>query len=166
MEREDKKIYYGIKKTPKNQRRATMTEAVEKNKVGYYGIKKIDSKTIQLGKIKKGQVQNLETLRSKLVGIKSVIKRHKTSLQRNLKDSERRKIEKLKDEEEEKYRTLLVQYKNQENNSKNKNKKQKKHTNEEVEEEVKPKKKGLSCPECGMTFNHYSSKSRHMKKQH
>ena len=45
-------IYCGVSKIPKGQKRGSMKECAEKGQIRYYGIKKIDKKTMELAKNK------------------------------------------------------------------------------------------------------------------
>ena len=60
-------IFCGIGNVPKNKKRGTMRECAEKGQIRYYGIKKIDSKTLSMSKDKKKDDNVLPETREKLI---------------------------------------------------------------------------------------------------
>ena len=162
---DDKKIYYGIHSTPKGARRASMQEAVEKNRVGYYGVKKIDSRTLQFLKLKEKESKIVDNLKAKLVGIKSEIKKiNNIELKRNFSTTKqtnehKKKWTEKRNELQDKFDRLLKEYQRL---------KEGKIKGIEVKEKQKVKTAGkkIECSICDKTFSHASSKSRHMKKFH
>jgi hypothetical protein len=70
-------IYCGIGKIPKGQKMGTMRECAEKGQVRYYGIKKIDAKTLSLAKNKDVVPETKEKLILSMVSLRGIIKRNK-----------------------------------------------------------------------------------------
>ncbi len=70
-------IYCGIGKVPKGQRLGNMKECAEKGQVRYYGIKKIDPKTIELTKKKDKIPETRDKLIIKISGLKGSINKFK-----------------------------------------------------------------------------------------
>lgn len=67
--------YCGIKKIPKDRKRGSMKECAEKGKISYYGIKKVDSKIIELAnKPASAKKSATDKLRVKIAGAKGKIK--------------------------------------------------------------------------------------------
>lgn len=71
------KPYCGVGKLPKDSRIGTMRECAEKRQVRYYGIKKIDTKTIELAKRKDTIPETRDKLVSMLVTLRGTINRNK-----------------------------------------------------------------------------------------
>ncbi len=61
------KVYCGIGDVPKGKRRANMVECAELGQVRYFGLKKIDSRTIDAAKQKKSDAAKLAAMRKKLM---------------------------------------------------------------------------------------------------
>ena len=70
-------IYCGIGKIPKGQKMGTMRECAEKGQVRYYGIKKIDTKTLSIVKNKDVVPETKEKLILSMVSLRGIIKRNK-----------------------------------------------------------------------------------------
>jgi hypothetical protein len=70
-------IFCGIGKMPKGQKRGNMRECAEKGQIRYYGIKKIDPKTLELAKSKDVLPETREKLILKMVSLRGTIKRNK-----------------------------------------------------------------------------------------
>lgn len=106
--------YCGIKKIPTGKKRGSMKECAEKGKISYYGIKKVDSKIVELANApasaKKTESQKL---RIKVVGIRGKIKNlsgqikvvkdktKKVELEKELKDNEKQLKKTLKELQKE-----------------------------------------------------------------
>lgn len=70
------KPYYGYKKTPENQRRATAQEAMDANQIRYWGIKNTPAEVLNRGSRK--QIEKLEVQRAKLqTKMKAGLQEHK-----------------------------------------------------------------------------------------
>jgi hypothetical protein len=107
---DEKKVYCGIREPPKKSRRGTMKECAEMGKISYYGIKKIDSKTIKLIEKKKTEGKNLEKMKVKLIGLKSRIKKAKDMVKYEKDAKQKKKLEKQIKEKEKEYNDLLKSY--------------------------------------------------------
>jgi len=70
-------IYCGIGKIPKRQRRGNMKECAEKGQVRYYGIKKIDTKTLEASKNKDSIPETREKLILEISRQKGTVNRFK-----------------------------------------------------------------------------------------
>ncbi len=68
--------YCGIKKIPKNRRRGTMNECLQKSQVRYYGIQKVDSKLVNKISKPKSNVQKSK-LRGEIIKLDVIIKKLK-----------------------------------------------------------------------------------------
>ena len=62
-----KKVYFGALKLKTNQRRPSMTEAVNANQVRWFGINKIDSRVLEHSDKNKIDTKNDNALRKKLL---------------------------------------------------------------------------------------------------
>ena len=69
--------YCGIGKMPKNSTRGSMRECAEKGQVRYYGIVKVDPKTMDLAKRKDVIPESREQLLKKMVNLRGIINRNK-----------------------------------------------------------------------------------------
>ncbi len=151
---EDKSIYWGVRSLPKNRRHPNMMEAVKANKVSYWGVKAVDSRTLKmLGADKKGD-NKLDTVKAEISGIIGKLRNLNKEVVRNISAKEKKKIKDEIEELEEKKEDLLKQYRSMKNEK------------DTAVATKKKGKKGLRCDECDITFAHASSKSRHMKKFH
>ena len=70
-------VYCGIGKIPKGHRRASLRECAEKGQIRYYGIKKIDPKSIYLSKQKDVIPESREKLLTKMTALRGTIRRNK-----------------------------------------------------------------------------------------
>jgi len=70
-------IYCGIGKIPKAQRRGNMRECAEKGQIRYYGIKKIDTKTLEASKNKDAIPETREKLFLEISHQKGIVNRYK-----------------------------------------------------------------------------------------
>ena len=66
--------YCGINKIPKGQYRGSMTECAEKNQVKFYGLNKVDSKTVDAIKKKTASQGKLDRLKMDVLNLKFEIK--------------------------------------------------------------------------------------------
>jgi hypothetical protein len=73
----DKKIYCGTKKLTKNQRIGSLKECAEKKQIRYYGIKKIDNKTLENSLRKDIIPETREQLLLRLTSLRGLIRRVK-----------------------------------------------------------------------------------------
>ena len=103
-------VYYGAKALPKGKRRPSMKESAEKSQVRYYGIKKIDSVTLnafsgQSAKNKKKKL-TLQTQIVKLSGKKQKLnnnlpyastKEEKKEIEKEMKELEKQIKEKTEE---------------------------------------------------------------------
>src|SRR5438046_2750865 len=72
------KVYCGVNtKVPKDHKRGTMRECAEKGQIRYYGIKKIDPKTMELAKKKDVIPETREKLITMMVALRGTIRRNK-----------------------------------------------------------------------------------------
>jgi hypothetical protein len=74
-------IYCGIGKIPKNSKLGTMKQCAEKKQIRYYGIKKIDPKTIEIAKKSSQKKRKRTTLITKISGLRGKIKNLKRKLE-------------------------------------------------------------------------------------
>ena len=89
------KIYCGIDKLPKNHRYGTMVECAKKGQIRYYGLKKIDSKSIKAAKTKDKKTVTREKLLLKLVEMRGTIKKNKGLIQMTKDKKEKEKYAKI-----------------------------------------------------------------------
>lgn len=106
----EKKINCGFRELRKNERRGTMKECAEMGKISYYGIKKIDSKTLEMIQKKKNITKDLEKMKVKLVGIKGELKKLKTDISKEKDKKTKKKMETEYKEKEKKFDELLKEY--------------------------------------------------------
>lgn len=71
----DKNLYYGAYNVPKDKKRATMKEAIEANQIRYYGVKKIDQRTIEKSREKQKNQETIRDLQNKKIRLMAKIKR-------------------------------------------------------------------------------------------
>ncbi len=109
-------IYCGIKKMRKGSRRGSMRECAEKGEVRYYGVKKIDSKILEIAKAPskaRNELNTVEKVRMKIIQTKGKMRKviNDMELKKNKEDSKKMKeLKKDMDElkkEEEKYKKML-----------------------------------------------------------
>lgn len=70
-------IYCGVDKIPKGKKLGTMKECAELGQIRYYGKKKIDPRTLESVKNKKGLPETRENLIKTLVSLNGTINRFK-----------------------------------------------------------------------------------------
>lgn len=94
-------IYCGISKIPKGSRRGNMRECAEKGQIRYYGLRKIDDRTLKsAANKKKDQVSYHEAvklvvrLRARLKRMISEIKAEKDKSKKEKKKEEAKKVQK------------------------------------------------------------------------
>lgn len=93
--------YAGAGPVPKGKQRASMKEAAEMGQIRYYGIKKIDSKTIENAK-KQSKPDTRKKLLLKLVTLRATISRNKGRYEGAKEDDKKKEYLKLwKDAEKE-----------------------------------------------------------------
>jgi hypothetical protein len=73
----DKKIYCGTNKPTKNQRIGSLKECAEKKQIRYYGLKKIDKKTVDNALRKDVIPETREQLLLRLTSLRGLIRRVK-----------------------------------------------------------------------------------------
>ena len=120
-------VYCGAKKVPKGKRLGSMQECVESGKIMYWGVKKIDSKTLAtIGAAKKSL--SMDKLMIKAIGIKGKIKKDKDDI-KYAKDAKKKKEaeESLKEHQEE-LKQVMAQYRAVDKVVKDKEKKKSKKT--------------------------------------
>jgi small-conductance mechanosensitive channel len=119
-------IYCGYRDVPKNKRRGSMRECAEAGKISYYGVKKIDSKTLEVAKTKKTSKKNMaEKMKIKLITVKAEIKGMKNK-QKTIKDPKKKKeADQIIDKKQKEFDKLLKEFENYEKEMK-KTKKSKK----------------------------------------
>ena len=157
-------IFCGIGKMPKKSRRGTMRECAEKGQIRYYGIKKIDAKTLALSKDKTTIPDTREGLIKMAAALKGLIRRNKTRCEttKNMeekdnyckiwKDSEKKlykvviKFKKLKEQREkelatQKAKELAAQKEKSKNKKKTSKKKKENSKSKKKKDKSKSKKK-------------------------
>jgi hypothetical protein len=85
-------VYCGIGDVPKGYKRGNMTECVEKGQIRYYGIKKIDTRTLETAKNKELVPETRDKLIKRMTGLRGLIRRNKGRYE-TTKDSEKAKKE-------------------------------------------------------------------------
>lgn len=70
-------IYCGIGKIPKKSRLGSMKECAEKKQIRYYGLKKVDSRLVEIAKGTKKDVSGRTFLMNEITKHKGIIKRLK-----------------------------------------------------------------------------------------
>ena len=149
-------IFCGVGKIPKKSRRGTMRECAEKKQIRYYGIKKIDAKTLELTKNKTTIPDTREGIIKMAAALKGLIRRNKTRCEttKNMeekdnyckiwKDSEK-KLQKVaikfKKLQEQRAKELAAQKQKSKSKSKKKATKKKKEKSKSKEKKAKSKKK-------------------------
>ena len=91
------RLYYGIGDVPKGYRRATMAEAVSAGQVRYYGIKKIDSRTIEAGTAEKKRKISRMALLKKFAGLNGSIRRQEGQVEIEKGKEQKRQAQKVLD---------------------------------------------------------------------
>ncbi len=103
------KVYCSIGNVPKNKKRGSMKECIEKKQIRYYGIKKVDSKLVaSVLKSKKNQ-NNIEKIKLKEITLSARLKKIKTEYDKENKRSKSQKNEKKINELKGKYNKLADQ---------------------------------------------------------
>lgn len=101
---------------PKGSRRGSMRECAEKGEVRYYGVKKIDSKVLEIAKAPskaKKELNTVEKVRMKIIQTKGKMRKvlNEMELKKNKEDAKKMKaLKKELDElkkEEEKYKKMM-----------------------------------------------------------
>lgn len=78
-----KKLYFGIDDPPKGYRQASMEEAVNRNKVLYFGVKKVDSRLLD---IKRNDEQVIQKLKDEKFNYASLLGKQR-KIQRDLNNA-------------------------------------------------------------------------------
>jgi hypothetical protein len=81
----EKNAYCGVLKLKKNQRRGSMQECANMGEVRYYGLKKIDSKLLEVARRDKDLEKKMDSMYAKAYKIKIKLK----NAQRDLRNDER-----------------------------------------------------------------------------
>jgi hypothetical protein len=106
----EEKINYGINPLKKGERRATMKESIEKNKVNYYGLKKVDPVLLKHYLEKKKQKNSREDIVKKMFSLKrklaSLLKQKKTVTAPKKVEEIKKKLAKILPE----YKEALAQF--------------------------------------------------------
>jgi len=143
-------IFCGIGKIPKKSRRGTMRECAEKGQIRYYGIKKVDAKTLALSKDKSSIPDTREGIIKMAAGLKGLIRRNKTRCETTKNEKEKANYCKIWKDAEKKLRKVAIKYKKlQEQRAKElaaqkKKSKNKKKTTKKKKAKSKSKKKKAS----------------------
>ena len=103
-------IFCGIGKIPKKSRRGTMRECAEKGQVRYYGIKKIDAKTLALAKDKTSVPETRKGLIKMAGALKGLIRRNKTRCESTKNEKEKANYCKIWKDAEKKLRKVITKY--------------------------------------------------------
>lgn len=88
------KLYYGVKKVPKNKKQATMKESVEHNQIRNYGKYKIDSKLLENLKISKKHEENRNTALKKMLQTQGKIDKIKKTLKNEKEETKIKQLDK------------------------------------------------------------------------
>ncbi len=88
--------YCGIKKIPKNKKRGSMKECAEKGQVYYWGLNKIDSRTLENAKVQKKM--SLDATRRNKIKYTTKLKKLTKDLghEKNKKEQDKKKQNSLK----------------------------------------------------------------------
>jgi hypothetical protein len=103
-------IFCGIGKMPKKSRRGTMRECAEKGQIRYYGIKKVDAKTIEHAKNKNTVPETREALIRMAASLKGLIRRNKTRCETTKNEDEKDNYCKIWKNAEKKLQVVIVKY--------------------------------------------------------
>lgn len=104
-------IFCGVGKIPKNARRGTMRECAEKKQIRYYGIKKIDAKTLALSKNKTAIPETREELIKMIARLTGLIRRNKTRCEKSKDMKEKDNYCKIWKDSEKKLALVVAKYK-------------------------------------------------------
>ena len=104
-------IFCGIGKMPKKSRRGTMRECAEKGQIRYYGIKKIDAKSLALSKDKKTIPDTREGIIKMAAALKGLIRRNKTRCETTKNMEEKDNYCKIWKDSEKKLRKVAIKFK-------------------------------------------------------
>lgn len=105
------KIFCGVGKVPKKSRRGTMRECAEKKQIRYYGIKKIDAKTLDLTKNKNSIPETRIAIIKMIASLQGLIRRNKTRCQTTKNMDEKENYCKLWKDAEKKLKLATAKYK-------------------------------------------------------
>ncbi len=86
------KIFCGIGKVPKNYKRGSMAECLEKGQVRYYGVKKVDDRIISMASELKKKKNKRENLIKKLTVLKVKIKKTKEKFAKEKNITDKKKL--------------------------------------------------------------------------
>ena len=104
-------IYCGAKDVPKNKRRGSMKQCVEKGQISYFGIKKVDSKLLekQTGsqKEKKDAMKQLMKLAEQKGTLSAKLNKLKKAIESERDAKKLKAFEKQKDELQVKFKEIV-----------------------------------------------------------
>ena len=121
-------VYCGIADVPKDQHRGSMRECAEKKQIRYYGIKKVDKRTLDAVENKKNVPETRENLIRALAKEKGNINRYKGRFEHPPKHISQEKIEeyyKLWKKAEKRFNKLAKKFQELEKKRKQQNNKSK-----------------------------------------
>ena len=112
------KPYCGAGKIPKDAKRGSAKECAQKGQIRYYGLKRIDSKTLEEGKAerKKGKPETRDELMIKMAGLRGVLAKNTRFLEGNTDEDKKKPYQKKVDETKKKLEVVVNKIKKLEKN--------------------------------------------------
>jgi hypothetical protein len=112
--------YCGIGEIPKGYRRGSMKECAERGQIRYYGIKKIDSTTLETAKVKK---ESPKIILGKLIALdgkaKRLVREYKHEKDPDKKEKIKQQVKKIEEKMKQLRKQKEILEKRQQNRTKN-----------------------------------------------
>ena len=101
------KPYCGTGKIPKDAKRGSAKECAQIGQVRYYGLKRIDSKTLEEGKAEKKTKETRDELLIKMAGLKGILAKNTRFLEGNKDEDKKKPYQKKVDETKKKLEVVV-----------------------------------------------------------